>query len=116
MKPLAVSIYYIIFSENGNNENDKKFDRFDPMSYFNDLSFSYVGAQEVYFPMTRTQVQPSWFWSLEYCRRGHFVFAKNSENPAEIATHREIIIFTVPGTRAAAAMRGRTVPGRVRSA
>ena len=86
MKPLAVSIYYIIFSENGNNENDKKFDRFDPMSYYNDLSFSNVGAQEVYFPMTRTQVQPSWFWSLEYCRRGHFVFAKNSENPAEIAT------------------------------
>lgn len=65
------------------------------MSYFDDITFSYIGAREVHILKTRTMVQPDWFWSLEFCRTGSFLFAKNSEIP--VKTAGPVIFWMSPG-------------------
>ncbi len=65
------------------------------MSYFDDIAFTYFGALAPYAHAVRTRVQPSWFWSLEYCRRGSFTFAKNTEESVTLTP--PVVFWLSPG-------------------
>ena len=65
------------------------------MSYFDDIAFTYFGALAPYAHAVRTRVQPSWFWSLEYCRKGSFTFAKNTEECVTLTP--PVVFWLSPG-------------------
>ena len=65
------------------------------MSYFDDIAFTYFGALAPYAHAVRTRVQPSWFWSLEYCRKGNFTFAKNTEECVTLTP--PVVFWLSPG-------------------
>ena len=65
------------------------------MSYFDDIAFTYFGALAPYTHEVRTRVLPSWFWSLEYCRRGSFTFVKNAKEPIRLTP--PVVFWLSPG-------------------
>lgn len=67
------------------------------MGYFDDISFSYAGSVDVYRTFIKTKPHPSYFWSLEYCRCGGFVFTKNSGQT--VNTFGPAVFWMSPGNQ-----------------
>ena len=65
------------------------------MSYFDDIVFTYFGVLAPYSHEVRTRILPSWFWSLEYCRRGSFTFVKNAKEPVRLTP--PVVFWLSPG-------------------